>query len=169
MKKHIFSIIITAVFGFSAQFAHAQVTDKEIKKTEKERQKLAEKQEKERLKKPAQIEIDGESQVISKLLVNYFKSQNYKIDQTGKKKIGMSRIYSEVNTQTSSGGRAERRVIISLDEVGGKIRVTINMGMLAPNAFGKISYVNLDSDPKTRSEIDALLLSLKQTVEGQNP
>jgi hypothetical protein len=148
MKKHFLLIIITTVFAFFAQVSNAQETDKEVKKAEKELQKLAEKQEKERLKKPAQIEINAPSENIGKLLIKVFKSRNYKVDQTNKRLIELSLIPQQVNTQTAIGGFADRKLIIKLDEKHGKTKVTINIGMLAQNAFGRIGYVSLDSDKK---------------------
>lgn len=168
MKKYCSLIAITIIFTFFAQVSNAQETNKEIKKAEKERQKLAEKQEKERLKKPAQIEIDASSENIGKLLVNIFKDRNYKVDQSGKRKIGMSLITQQVNTQTASGGFANHKLIISLDEKDGKTKVTINIGMLALNAFGKIGYVSLDSDKKSRAEIEDILSAVKKKIESGN-
>lgn len=168
MKKHFLLIVITAAFVVLAQVSNAQETGKEMKKAEKERQKLAEKQEKERLKKPVQIEINSSIEDVGKLLIKVFKTRNYKVDQTGKWKIGMSLIPQQINTQSTTGGLAERKLIISLDEKHGKIKVTINIGMLAPDAFGRIHYVNLISDKKSRAEIEEILSAVKERLEVGN-
>ncbi len=168
MKKHFLLVFITAVFAFFVQVSNAQGTDKEIKKEEKERQKLAEKQEKEKLKKPVQVEINAPSENIGKLLINVFKSRNYKVDETSKRKIAMSLIPRQINNQTATGGFADRKLIISLDEKNGITKVTINIGMLAQNAFGRISYVSLDSDKKSRVEIEEILSAVKEKIESGN-
>ncbi|HQU84527.1 MAG TPA: hypothetical protein PKY59_15420 [Pyrinomonadaceae bacterium] len=167
MKKHIFLLYFVTFLLAVTQSVFGQEADKSNLKAEKEQQKLAEKQEKERLKKPAQIEIGAPSEDIGKMLVNIFKAKNYKIDQSGKRKIMMSLIPAQINSQTASGGIANYKIIISLDEKDGKTKVTINVGMLAPDSFGRIAYTNLDSDKKTRAEIDAILVSVKEKIEGK--
>lgn len=168
MKKHFLLIVITVVFAVAAQVSNAQETDKEMKKAEKECQKLAEKQEKEKLKKPPQIEIDAPEEDIGKLLVKIFKARNYKVDQTGKHEIGMSIIPQQINTQTTTGGLADRKLIIRLNEKNGKTKVTINIGMLAPDAFGRIIYVSLNSDKNSRTEIEEVLSFVKEKLESVN-
>lgn len=166
MKNNIFFYFLVVILAFSVQVAHAQETDKEKIKHEKEKQKLTEKQEKERLKKPPQIEINASSSDISKMIVNIYKAKNYKVDFIGKTKIGMSLMMPVVNNQTSTGGSANYKIIISLDEKDGKTKVTLNLGMLASDSFGRIGYTSLDSDKKNRAEIDAILKAVKEKIEG---
>lgn len=166
MKKYIFFHLLVLILAFSVQAAHAQETDKEKIKAEKERLKLAEKQEKERLKKPPQIEINASSADIGKMLIYIYKAKNYKVDFIGKTKIGMSLVMPVVNNQTAAGGSAGYKIIISLDEKDGKTKVTLNLGILAPDSFGRVLYTSLESDKKSRAELDAILKAVKEKMEG---
>lgn len=166
MKQNIIFCILAAIFVFNIQTANAQENGQEKIKAEKERQKLAEKQEKERLKKPPQIEINAPSKGIGELLVNVFKARNYKVDVSSKTKIGMSLIMPQVNNQTPTGGMASYKIVISLDEKDGKTKVTINPAMIAPDGFGRTQYISLDRDKKTRAEIEAILAAVKEKIEG---
>lgn len=166
MKINILFYLFAVILVFTVQTAKAQETDKEKINAEKERQKSAEKQEKERLKKPPQIEINAPGKGIGELLVNVFKARNYKVDVTGKTKIGMSLIMPQVNTQTGAGGIASYKIIISLDEKDGKTKVTINSAVIAPDGFGRTQYISLDRDKKTRAEIESILAAVKEKIEG---
>jgi hypothetical protein len=165
MRKLLPFIILILVFGVSGQTAGS------AQPLTKEQKKQAEREEKEALKRPAQIVINAPLEKVNQLLVVAFQSWNYQIDEESPRRLVMSKEVPGIGNKilagmaVGNGGEARYKLVASFAEVSGMTSITVNFALVSQNAFGKTNYASLDKEKKLRREVDPLLRAVKLKAE----
>lgn len=166
-------ILLLFFILFLSFSAFGQTSEKELKKQQKEQKKAAERELKERLKRPAFIVVNAPVDLVNKVLVYALQLWEYQIDEESPRRIVMSKPVKGfgdkllANMTVGNGVESRYSVQANLTELGTNTSVTLSFSLGSKNVFGKTNSMNLDSNKKLRPQVDDLLQAVKTKSESE--
>jgi len=169
--------LLSFLFCFSSVFSQqGKVVEqtKEQAKLQRQAVKDAEKrrkrEEKERLKYPASVQISGAADQIGALIVQHMNSLNYQIVEEGKYRIVFSQEVAGFRGALYGGlvgaqGPPLRILAFTITQLGDTSTVSVDISLRIRKAFGRVDRVDLNKNREWRSDVDSFLGTLKYRTE----
>lgn len=139
-----------------------------VKNAEKQRKR----EEKERLKSPATVQITGSVDEIGSRIVQHMSSRNYKIAEEGKYRIVFTQEAKGFGGALYGGlmgaqGPPLRTLSFTISQFGDVTTVTIDISIQLRKSFGRVDRVDMNKNKEWRADVENFLYTLKYTIETQ--
>jgi hypothetical protein len=145
---------------------------KEMKRQYEEMRKRSKAEEKERLGRPAQIQISAPVDRVGALLVRRMNEQGYQLADEGKYRLVFQREvkgFKAGMATAMSGGDSPPlwTASFTLTELSGRTTVSVDMAVIIRRRFGTPSRTDMNKHKESRRDLDALLNSIKNEAESR--
>jgi len=145
-------------------------------KAEREREKQVKKQfeaeEKERLKRPAEIRINSPADRVGPILVRYMNDRGYQIADEGKYRLVFQREVTGFRAGMATamaGGDSPPLWTVSytITELSGVTVITADMAVIMRRRFGTPRRTDMNKHRQSRQDLEALLEAVKIEAESR--
>lgn len=163
-------LILTATPTFPQTTKEQQ---KLAEKQRKEEKKRVEREEKDRLKRPAEIQINASAEKVGARIVQSMNRYNYQIAEEGKYRLVFTQEVTGFRGSLASGlagaiGPPLRTVTFTISQIGETTTVSADLSIQFRKAFGRVDRTNMNKNKEWRRDVDTYLKRIKidaETVE----
>lgn len=136
---------------------------------------LSKSEQKERLKQPAQISIAAAKDNVISTIIQTFGNGGFSLQNESasrlimqKKLSGKNAFLGQLALGTNGGSAPVANYAFTLNTIGSITTVSVDISMVAENAFGKVNRLDVNKNKANREEIDDILLLIKNQCERNN-
>lgn len=169
------TLILILIFAAGAFGQSGKSKDNDNKPNPVTDKKQTKQIEKERLERPASIQINAPKDKVIPLLVQGLIEHNFAVESDSAYRVVASRplngrkerMSAAMHVSTVNGGTPRMYVTATINEVSGITTVILSSAIAADATLGKSSGASFDKNKKIRQENDEFLERLKIRAESQ--